>query len=141
MTMKKSSSICSAIWIVATIFVLVLSGCDSLMLSERQKVVQESHDAVCKARDLGAMRPFVSKSSIPLLDISEPVVAFAGLFGMNVADRIAIECKSNKLKFIDEVQVSESRYIIRTKYSESTEPNETVLVLEDGKWKISLLGF
>ena len=141
MTMKKSSSICSAIWIITTIFVLSLSGCDSLMLSERQKVVQESHDTVCKARDLQAMRPFVSKSSIPLLDISEPVVALAGLFGMNVADRIAIECKSNKLKFIDEVQVSESRYIIRTMYSESTEPNETVLVLEDGKWKISLLGF
>jgi len=86
------------------------------------------------------MRPFVTISSIPLLDISKPVVAFSGLIGMNVADRIAIECKSNKVKFIDEVQVSESRYIIRTKYSESTELNENVLILEDGKWKISLLG-
>jgi len=140
MTAKKSSSIRPAIWIVATVLSALLYGCDSLLLSERQKVVQESHDAMCKARDLQAMRPFVTTSSIPLLDISKPIVAFAGLFGMNVADRIAIECKSNKLKFVDEVQVSESRYIIRTKYSESIELNETVLVLEEGKWKISLLG-
>jgi len=140
MSAKKSSSIRRAIWIVATVLSALLYGCDSLLLSERQKVVQESHDAMCKARDLQAMRPFVTSSSIPLLDISKPIVAFAGLFGMNVADRIAIECKSNKLKFIDEVQVSESRYIIRTKYPESIELNETVLVLEEGKWKISLLG-
>ena len=138
--MNKTYSLSTPIWPVIIISALMLAACGDLTLNERQKTVKASNDAMCKARDLQAMRPFVTASSQPLLDISKPVVAIAGLFGMNVADRIAIECQSTKLQFIDEIQVSDHRYIVRTKHSDSVNVSETILVLEDGKWKISLLG-
>lgn len=75
MTIKKLSSIYLLILLFLPVSALMLCGCDSLLLNERQKVVKDSHDAMCKARDLQAMRPFVTTNSMSLLDISKPVVA------------------------------------------------------------------
>jgi len=118
-----------------------LLGCDGLLLSARQKVVKTSHEAVCKENDFKAMRPYVSKSSTPLIDLSSSLASLSQLFvGQALSDRIAIECHSDELRFIDEIKVSDERYIVRTKNSGSESLTETILIFEDGAWKIALLG-
>ena len=60
--------------------------------------------------------------------------------GSVVSDRIALECHAGQQRFVDEIQVNEQRYIVRTKNPGSETVVETVLVLEEGGWKIALLG-
>lgn len=125
-----------------TLFCLMgLSGCNGIILSERQKVIKASHDAVCKEKDFKAMRPFVSKSSTLILDLSTSLTDLSQIFvGSAVSDRIAIECHSGRQQFVDEVKVSDERYIVRTKNLGSEILIETVVIFEDGAWKIALIG-
>lgn len=116
-------------------------GCNGLLLTERQKVIKTSHEAVCKEKDFKAMRPYVSKSSILILELSSSLTNLSQvLLGSELSDRIAIECHSGEQKFIDEIKVSDERYIVRTKNSNPNSLVETVVILEDGVWKIALLG-
>ena len=118
-----------------------LISCDRLLLSERQKVVKVSHEAVCKDNDFKAMRPYLSKSSIPLFDLSSSLANLSQLFvGSALPDQIAIECHSGELRFVDEIKVSDERYIVRTKNPGSVGLVETIVIFEDGAWKIALLG-
>jgi hypothetical protein len=131
------------IWIsIACItWMTILVGCEQFSLSERQKVVQASHDAVCKTKDLNAMKPFVTESSKPILEISTSITSLSQIFlGNTLSDRIAVECQSTKLGFVDEIKVNEQRYIVRTRQTGAQEVKESVLILENGAWKISLLG-
>jgi hypothetical protein len=87
------------------------------------------------------MRPYVSKNSISLLDLSSSLADLSQIFiGSALADRIAIECHSGGQQFVDEVKVSDVRYIVRTKNPGSEILVETIVVLEDGAWKIALFG-
>jgi|LauGreDrversion4_2_1035121.scaffolds.fasta_scaffold24488_4 hypothetical protein len=125
------------------IFLLLglLTGCNGMLLSERQKVVRASHDAVCNEKDFKAMRPFLSKSSLPILDLSTSIANIGQIFlGGALSDRIAVECHSAGQSFVDEIKVTDERYIVRTKNSGSAEVVETVVILENGIWKISILG-
>jgi hypothetical protein len=118
-----------------------LSGCNGLLLSDRQKVVKASHEAVCNEKDFKAMRPYLSKNSLPILDISTSITNLSQLFlGNALSDRIAIECHSAGQQFVDEIKVSDVRYIVRTKNSSVEGIVETVVIFESGNWKISLLG-
>ena len=122
-------------------FLVVLSGCNGVLLSERQKVVKASHDAVCKEKDFKAMRPYLSKGSVQILDLSSSLANLSQIFiGNALSDRIAIECQTDKQQFVDEIKVNEERYIVRTKSAGSENMTETIVILEDGAWKIALLG-
>ncbi len=127
-------------WLMLTCLA-VLSGCNGILLSDRQKVVKASHEAVCKENDFKAMRPYVSKNSTTIFDLSSSLASLSQIFvGQALSDRIAIECHSGELRFIDEIKVSDERYIVRTKNPGSESLTETTLIFEDGAWKISLLG-
>ena len=131
----------SASVLILTTVVSTLGACDSIVLSERQRVVKTSHDAVCQASDYRAMRPFVSRNSVPLLDLSTSVSSMAQVVaGSALADYIATKCHEGTQTFVDEVRVRDDRYIVRTKMTESGPLTETVVVREGGVWKISLLG-
>jgi hypothetical protein len=118
-----------------------LLGCNGILLTERQKVVKHSQEAVCKESDFKAMRPYVSKNSIPILELSSSLTNLSQIFlGSSLSDRIAIECHSGEQKFVDEIKVNDERYIVRTKNSKTDNLVETVVILEDGVWKIALLG-
>ncbi|TXI09568.1 MAG: hypothetical protein E6Q68_10025 [Polynucleobacter sp.] len=87
------------------------------------------------------MRPYVSKNSTTIFDLSSSLASLSQIFvGQALSDRIAIECHSGELRFIDEIKVSDERYIVRTKNPGSESLTETTLIFEDGTWKISLLG-
>jgi len=119
----------------------LLTGCNGMLLSERQKVVKASHDAVCNEKDFKAMRPYLSKNSLPILDLSTSIANIGQIFlGSAISDRIAVECHSEGQNFVDEIKVTDQRYIVRTKNSGIEEVVETVVILEDGIWKISILG-
>jgi hypothetical protein len=119
----------------------LIVGCDGIFISERQKVVKTSHEAVCKENDFKAMRPYLSKSSLPILELTSSLTNLSQIFiGNTLSDRIAIECHSGKQKFLDEIKVNNERFIVRTKNSNANNVVETVVILEDGVWKIALLG-
>ena len=118
-----------------------LVGCNGVLLTERQKVVKHSQEAVCKENDFKAMRPYVTKNSIPILEISSSLTNLSQiLLGSALSDRIAVECHSGEQRFVDEIKVNDQRYIVRTKNSDANSLVETVVILEDGVWKIALLG-
>ena len=119
----------------------VLLGCNGLFLSEQQQVIKASYEAVCKENDFKAMRPYVSKSSLPFLELSSSLTSLTQIFiGNALSDRIAVECHSGNQRFVDEIKVSEERYIVRTKNPGSENLVETVVIREDGSWKITLMG-
>lgn len=118
-----------------------LVGCNGVLLTERQKVVKNSQEAVCKENDFKAMRPYVTKNSIPILELSSSLTNLSQiLLGSALSDRIAVECHSGEQRFVDEIKVNDERYIVRTKNSDANSLVETVVILEDGIWKIALLG-
>jgi hypothetical protein len=121
--------------------VTMLVACNGIFLSERQKVVKNSHEAVCQAGDFKAMRPYISKSSIPVLELSSSLTNLSQIFiGNALSDRIAVDCHSGEQKFVDEIKVSDERYIVRTKNSNTNNIVETVVIREEGIWKIALMG-
>ena len=127
--------------LLAVVLLVGLLGCNKFFLSERQKVVKASHEAVCNEKDFKGMRPYLSKSSIPLLELSSSLANLSQMFvGSALSDRIAIECHSGEMRFVDEIKVSDERYIVRTKNPGSEALVETIVILEDGAWKIALLG-
>lgn len=123
------------------VLLISLVACTGLLLSERERVVHEAHEAVCRASDYKAMRPFLSKGSVPLLDLSTSLTSLTqAVTGSALADYIATQCHSGEQTVVDEIRVNDDRYIVRTKTAQSDRVSETVVVREDGAWKISLLG-
>ena len=125
----------------ALMLVHLLAGCTQWITSERYKVVREAHEALCKENDFAAMKPFLSKNSLPLLNLTSAISNFGDIFIEGVvSDRIAVECHGSQLRFVDEIKVNDKRYIVRTRSASSQDAVETVVLFEDGKWKIALLG-
>jgi hypothetical protein len=121
--------------------VLVLSACDSVTLSPRQKVVKEAQRAMCDSRSLKGMLPYVSEKSRPMLELASSMAELGTLLsGQSLADRIAIECTGSGPDFVDEVRVTDVRYIVRTRTPGQKDLTETIVVLEGGVWKIALQG-
>jgi hypothetical protein len=120
---------------------LAIVACDAVNLSPRQKVVKEATQAMCKARSLKGMLSFVTERSRPVVELASSVGELGSLLkGQNLADRIAIECAEGGPAFIDEIKVSETRYIVRTKAAGKGEIAETVVVREGDAWKIAMDG-
>ena len=127
--------------LLAITMMLAVSGCSQWVMGDRQKVVSAAHEALCKENDFKAMRPFVSKNSLLVLDLTSAITNIGQVFfGSAMSDRIAIECHAGQQRFVDEIKVSDQRFIVRTKNTGSEEIIETVMLLEDGVWKIALLG-
>jgi hypothetical protein len=112
------------------------------MLSPRQQVVKDANKALCEARSLKGMLPYVTERSRAMLELASSMAELGSLFqGQNLADRIAVECATGSgPQFVDEVKVSETRYVVRTRPSSKGEVTETIVVLEGGRWKIALTG-
>jgi hypothetical protein len=89
---------------LAVVVMIGLLGCDRLLLSERQKIVRASHEAVCKENGLKPMRPYVSKNSTTIFDLSSSLEKLSQIFvGQALSDRIAIECHTSEPRFVDEI--------------------------------------
>lgn len=118
-----------------------LTGCSELLLSPRQQVVRDAQKAVCDKRDIMAMAPFVSEKSVPALKLMGSMAELGKAIGANPVDRLAVECQtSSGLEFLEEVRVTDTRYIVRTKSRANGEVTEHVVVQESGQWKIQLAG-
>jgi hypothetical protein len=129
-----------AVMVVATAsFTLV--ACDAVTLSPRQKVVKEATQAMCNARSLKGMLPFVTERSRPMIELASSMGELGSLLkGQNLADRIAVECAEGGPEFVGEIKVSETRYIVRTKAAGKGDFTETVVVREGDAWKIAMDG-
>ena len=122
-----------------TIVLVAMTGCDALMLSPRQKVVRDATRAVCEARDIQAMSPFLTEKSRPMLELATSFIGLGKVLGMNPADAIAKDCKdSEESEMLDEVKVSDTRYIVRSRAKSRGETQETIVVQENGQWRITL---
>ena len=119
-----------------------MSGaCSDVMLSARQQVVRDAHDAVCKRRDITAMAPFLTEGSQPVLKLMGSMAELGKVFGANPSDRLAVECQTGAgFEFLEEVQVNDARYIVRTQARGGADVTEYVVVQEAGRWKILLGG-
>ena len=125
--------------LVAGFLVLTFAGCGEILLSPRQQVVRDAHRAICEARNVKAMAPYVTERSRPMLELATSLAELGQAFsGGALADRIAVECQSARTEFLDEVQVSETRFIVRTRISGKAEITDTVVVQEGGQWRIAL---
>jgi len=103
--------------------------------------VRDAQKAVCDKRDIMAMVPFVSEKSVPALKLMGSMAELGKVIGANPADRLAMECQTSKgLDFLEEVKVTDTRYIVRTKSKANGEVTEHVVVQESGQWKIQLAG-
>ena len=132
----------TVVWLALALFVAVAGGCDSVTLSPRQQVVKDANKALCEARSLKGMLPYVTERSRAMLDLASSMAELGSMFqGQSLADRIAVECATaSGPQFVDEVKVSETRYVVRTRASSKGEVTETIVVLEGGRWKIALTG-
>ena len=59
---------------------LAVSGCSQWVMGDRQKVVSAAHEALCKENDFKAMRPFVSKNSLLVLDLTSAITNIGQVF-------------------------------------------------------------
>lgn len=131
----------SARLIGLVVVLCALVSCGGLFLSPRERVIFDAFTAVCKTKDLRSLAPYLTNTSRKTLALANPLLGLTGLFGSNVADQIAIECQTGDgLDFAEEVKVSDSRYIVRTRSKTSGEITEYVVLWERGTWKIALLG-
>jgi hypothetical protein len=127
--------------VIVTLGSGLLSACSELMQSPRQKVVRDAHAAVCEKRDIMAMGPFLTEKSQPALKLMGSMAELGKLFGANASDRLAIECQTGAgFEFLEEVKVTETRYVVRTRSRGSAEVTEYIVVQEAGQWKIMLGG-
>ena len=130
-----------AVLVVVTLVSGLLSACSELTQSPRQKVVRDAHAAVCERRDIMAMAPYLTEKSQPALKLMGSMAELGKIFGANASDRLAVECQTGAgFEFLEEVKVTETRYIVRTKSRGSTEVTEYIVVQEAGQWKIMLGG-
>lgn len=130
-----------AVLLVATLLSGLLSACSELIQTPRQKVVRDAHAAVCEKRDVMAMAPFLTEKSQPALKLMGSMAELGAIFGANASDRLAIECQTGAgFEFLEEVKVTETRYVVRTKSRGSSKVSEYIVVQEGGQWKIVLGG-
>ena len=118
-----------------------LAGCDQLDTSPRKKVVRDAISSVCNQKNIEAIEPYVTEASRPLVQLAATFSKLGDATGLvQITDSIAIACADSQIKIVDEVKVSESRYIVRAKTGEGSSVENFTIVLENGNWKIALLG-
>lgn len=119
---------------------IALAGCNGLLLSPRAEAAKNMEQAICEARSINAAAPHITSSSRPLLELMMAGVGLAQVLGKNVmADFIAKRCHQWSFKLVEEIKVSEDRYIIRAGEAKG-DPREYVVVRENGDWKVALFG-
>lgn len=120
---------------------LTLTGCDLLDTSPRKKVLKEAIKSVCNQKNIEAIEPHVTEASRPLVQLAATFSKLGDATGLvQVTDSIAIACADSQVKIMDEVKVTDSRYIVRAKMDENSSVENFTLVLENGNWKIALIG-
>lgn len=118
-----------------------LAGCDQLDTSPRKKVVKDAIKAVCNQNSIEAIDPYVTEASRPLVQLAATFSKLGDATGLvRVTDSIAIACADSQIKILDEVKVSDSRYIVRAKTGQDNSVENFTIVLENGNWKIALIG-
>jgi hypothetical protein len=121
--------------------VAALAGCDQLDTSPRKKVVKDAIKSVCNQSNIEAIDPYVTEASRPLVQLAATFSKLGDASGLvQVTDSIAIACADTQVKILDEVKVSDSRYIVRVKTGEQNAVENFTIVLENGSWKIALIG-
>lgn len=118
-----------------------IAGCDQLDPSPRKKVVKDAIKSVCNQSNIEAIDPYVTEASRPLVQLAATFSKLGDASGLvQVTDSIAIACADTQVKILDEVRVSDSRYIVRVKTGEQNAVENFTIVLENGSWKIALIG-
>lgn len=128
---------------IAILFLASLSftGCDQLDTSPRKKVVKDAIRGVCSQKNIEAIDPYVTEASRPIVQLAATFSKLGDATGLvRVTDSIAIACADTQVKIVDEVKVSDSRYIVRAKMGEENSVENFTIVLENGNWKIALIG-
>ena len=128
--------------LVIIFFVFVgTAGCDQLDTSPRKKVVKDAIKSVCNQSSIEAIDPYVTEASKPLVQLAATFSKLGDASGLvRVTDSIAIACADIQVKILDEVKVSDSRYIVRLKTGKENSVENFIIVLENGSWKIALIG-
>ena len=135
--MKKYLKTLTALFIVLA----GLSGCDQFDTSPRKKVVKDAIKSVCNQSNIEAIDPYVTEASRPIVQLAATFSKLGDASGLvRVTDSIAIACADTQVKILDEVKVSDSRYIVRVKTGEQNAVENFTIVLENASWKIALLG-
>lgn len=120
--------------------VICFAGCDQLDVSPRKKVVKDAIQSVCSQKSIGAIDPYVTEASRPIVQLAATFSQLGDATGLvRVTDSIAIACADTKVKVLDEVKVSDSRYIVRVKTGEENSVENFAVVQENGSWKIALI--
>ena len=116
-------------------------GCDQLDTSPRKKVLKDAIQAVCNQKSIEAIEPYVTETSRPIVQLAATFSKLGDATGLvQVTDSIAIACADSQVKILDEVKVSDSRYIVRAKTGQDNSVENFTIVLENGNWKIALIG-
>jgi hypothetical protein len=118
-----------------------LVGCDQLDPSPRKKVVKDAIRSVCNQKNIEAIEPYVTESSKPLVQLAATFSKLGEAAGLvQVTDSIAIACADTEVKVLDEVKVSDARYIVRARMGADNSVENFTVVLEQGNWRIALIG-
>ncbi len=118
-----------------------LTGCDQLDTSPRKKVVKDAIKSVCNQKSIEAIEPYVTEASRPVVQLAATFSKLGDATGLvQVTDSVAIACADSQVKVLDEVKVSDSRYIVRATTGQDNSVENFTIVLENGNWKIALLG-
>lgn len=122
------------------LIMLSVSGCGDLLISPQAAVVKEMEQAVCNKRDIKAATPFITESSLPVLQLVLSGVNVLQLIQRDaMADFVAKQCHGWSFRLQDEIKVNDARYIIRT--GESRErTKDYIVIFEKGRWKVALFG-
>ncbi|MCE2860732.1 MAG: hypothetical protein LW731_12985 [Oxalobacteraceae bacterium] len=117
------------------------AACDQFDMSPRKKVVKEAIRSVCSQKNIEAIEPYVTESSKSLIQLAATFSKLGEATGLvQITDSIAIACADTQVKVLDEVKVSDVRYIVRARLGEENAVENFTLVLEQGNWKIALIG-
>ncbi len=116
-------------------------GCDQLDVSPHKKVVKDAIRSVCNQKNIEAIESYVTESSKPLIKLAATFSKLGEAAGLvQVTDSIAIACADTEVKLLDEVKVSDTRYIVRARMGADNSVENFAVVLEQGNWKIALIG-
>jgi len=116
----------------------LLAACGG-SFSPQARVVIDMQRAICQNFNLADAAPYVTEASKPMLELTSTFAMLgAAMSGQNFADEFAKECHKGSA-IVDEIRVNDQRYIIR--YREGSGAlKEAIVVMENGQWKVALIG-
>lgn len=119
----------------------LIAACDQILPSPRQKVVSEAIEQLCRQNNISVLESFATESSKPVIKLVASLAQLGDATGLvRVADNIAVACKDGQVKIVDEVRVSDVRYVVRIRTGKNNETEDLAVVLEGGLWKIAFIG-